>query len=377
MVRMTKTLEEIFRRYEFNKTEPETLVSLVKQAMKTGDGVRDELRRFREITEKLLKILADKKVMVILDPSKIDDLDLFKNICAVGVDGSLQPVEGFGGYWFVPTSCAMIVFDKGPNSQPEVKVSAAIEKIKEYEYYGVGGEAIFRMMTAETKAIMEWAEKHDASIRSVLFIDGPIVDPPYLADANYVKYRSEALTKCLEKNVLVIGCVKRMKARFLIEFIMKTLLSSETDKNLMSNFAWDSHMVTAIFSKLAISGSHGILSTVPVDISDTDNTHKAYRDAGILVYSTYMEKDASSRPLRLDFPMLKDHVENITEYTEKTLKAAYAWSYPGIDIPLPVFLAHNKCEVRKGCAEILYSEIITRSTSTDPFENFMNEKLKR
>jgi len=374
---MTKTLEDIFRRYEFNKTEPETLVSLVEQAMKTGDGVKDELKRFREITEKLFKILADKKVIAMLDPSKIDDLDVFKYVCAVGVDGSLQPVEGFGGYWFVPTSCAMVIFENGPNSQPEVKVSAAIEKIKEYEYYGVGGEAIFRMMTAETKAIMEWAEKHDASLRSVLFIDGPIVDPPYLTEENYVKYRCEALTKCLEKNVLVIGCVKRMKARFLIDFITKTFLSNETDKNLIGNFAWDSHLVTAIFSKLAISGSHGILSTIPVDISEMDNAHKAYRDAGILVHSTYMQKDASSRPLRLDFPILKSHVENIAEHAAKILKASYAWSYPGIDIPLPIFLAHNKCEVRKGCAEILYREIITRSTSTDPFENFMNEKLKR
>jgi len=373
---MTKTFEDIFRRYEFNKTEPETLVSLVKQAIKTGDGIREELKRFREITEKLLKILPDKKVVVSVDPSKINDLESFKDMYAVGVDGSLQPVEGFGGYWFVPTSCAMVIFKGGPSSQPEVRVSAFIEKIKEFEYFGVGSEAISRMMTAETKAIMEWAEKHDASDRSVLFIDGPIVDPPFLVEEKYVKYRCEALTKCLQKNVLVIGCVKRMKARFLIDYIIKTFLSSETDKNLIRNFAWDSHMVTAIFSKLVISSACGILSTIPVDISEIDNAHKAYRDAGIIVYSTYMQKDASSRPLRLDFPLLKDHTANVADYTETVLKAAYAWSYPGIDIPLPVFLAHNKCEVRKGCAEILYSEMITRSTSTDPFENFMNEKLK-
>jgi hypothetical protein len=374
---MTKTLEEIFRRYEFNKTEPETLVSLVKQAMRTGDGIKDELKRFKEISEKLFKIFTDKKVIVSLDPSKMSDLESFKNICAVGVDGSLQPVEGFGGYWFVPTSCAMVIFKDGPNSQPEVKVSAAIERIKESEYYGVGSEAISRMMAAETKAIMEWSENHDASVRSALFIDGPIVDPPYLVEEKYVNYRCEALTKCLQKNVLVIGCVKRMKARFLIDFITKSLLSTEIDKNLINNFTWDSHMVTAIFSKFAILGTQEILSTIPVDISEMDNAHKAYSDKGIIVYSTYMQKDPTSKPLRLDFPMLKGDIENVTKHVDKVLKATYAWSYPGIDIPLPVFLAHNKCEVRKGCAEILYSEIITRSTSMDPFENFMNEKLRR
>lgn len=368
---------ETLKRYEFNKTEPETLVSLVKQAITTGNGIKDELKRFREISEKLTRILADKKVIVSINPSEISDLESFKNICAVGVDGSLQPIEGFGGYWFVPTSCAVVIFKKGPSSQPEVKVSATIERIKESEYYGVGSEAISRMMMAETKAIMEWAEKHDASLRSTLFIDGPIVDPPYLVEEKYIKYRCEALTKCLKKKVLVIGCVKRMKARFLIDFISKAILSSEIDKNLINNFPWDSHMVTAIFSKLAISGAPEILSTIPVDISQIDDAHKAYHDAGVAVYSTYMQKDPASKPLRLDFPMLKEDLENINGQVDKVLKTTYAWSYPGIDIPLPVFLAHNKCEVRKGCAEILYNEIITRSTSTDPFENLMNEKLKR
>lgn len=367
---------ETLRRYEFNKTEPETLASLVQQAIKTGDGIKSELKRFKEISEKVFKILANKQVIKSFDPSQISDLDIFKNMYAVGVDGSLQPVEGFGGFWFVPTSCAIVTFKNGIQSQPEVNVSATIERIKEFEYYGIGSEAINRMMIAETKAIMEWAEKKETSTKSIVFIDGPIVDPPYLVEEKYVKYRCEALTKCLKKDVLFIGCVKRMKARFLIDFIAKAILSNETDKNLINNFAWDSHMVTAIFSKCIVSEITGILSTIPVDISQIDNAYKAYHDAGITVYSFYMQKDPLSRPLRLDFPLIKDQKEDIIAYAEKVLKAVYAWSYPGIDIPLPVFLAHNKCEVRKGCAEILYSEIITRSTSTDPFENLMNEKLR-
>ena len=78
------------------------------------------------------------------------------------------------------------------------------EKIKEQEYFGVTGEAITRMMIAETKAILNWAEKHDPNCPSIVFIDGPIVDPPQLVRKEYVNYRCRALQKCLEKNAIVI-----------------------------------------------------------------------------------------------------------------------------------------------------------------------------
>jgi len=373
---MPKNLEEVFKRYEFNKTEPETLAGLVHEAINVGDEVKVELKRFREITDKVLKLLENKQVILVLNPSRIDDIDSYKQMCAIGIDGSLQPLEGFGGYWFVPTSCSRILFEHGPTSEPKVTVAATIEKIKEYEHFGVGGEAIFRMMTAETKAIMNWAETHDASRKSVVFIDGPIVDPPQFTDQNYVKYRCEALSKCLAKKALVIGCVKRMKAQFFINFLAEKF-TSKVDKNLIMNFAWDSQLVTALFSKLVLSGVDGILSTTAVNTSDTDAAHKAYHDAGIDVYSFYMQKAASSRPIRLDFPVLNDTKINVKEISTKILKTTYAWSYPGIDVPLPVFLAHSKCEIRRGCAEKLYDEIITRSASTDPFENYLNEKLKR
>ncbi len=371
------SIDEVYKRYEFNKTEPETLMGLVKQAIQTGDGVKDELKRFREITEKVAKLLEKKGVFRVLDPSKIENIEFFRNVCAVGIDGSLQPIEGFGGYWFVPTSCARVTFEKGPNSATKVDVTANIEKIKEHDYYGVGGEAELRMMKSETKAIMDWAEQHDASIRSIMFIDGPIVDPPSVVDKDYVKYRCKALEKCIKKNILVIGCVKRMKASILLDFIMKNVFKNETNMDLKERFAWDLNLVTAIFTKLVVEGAKGVLSTVPICVSETDAAQKAYRDQGIIVNSLYIQKDPTGRPIRVDFPILKSCEESIEAIGEKIISTVYAWSYPGMDIPLPVFLAHNKCEVRKGCADVLYAEIITRSKSKDPFENILNEKLKR
>jgi hypothetical protein len=369
--------EDVYKRYEFNKTEPETLMGLVKQAIETGDGVKDELKRFREITQKVSKLLEKKGIFKILDPSKIDNIEFFRNVCAVGIDGSLQPIEGFGGYWFVPTSCARVTFERGPNSTTKVDVTANIEKIREHDYYGIGGEATFRMMKSETKAVMDWAEHRDASERSIMFIDGPIVDPPNEVDKDYVEYRCKALEKCIKKNVLVLGCVKRMKARLLLDFIKNDPQINEIERELIERFAWDLPLVTAIFSKLVIDGARGVLSTIPISISDMDNATKAYRDRGIILNSLYIQKDAISRPIRVDFPILKDSEESIEAKAKEIISTVYAWSYPGMDIPLPVFMAHNKCEVRKGCADVLYDEIITRSKSQDPFENLLNEKLRR
>jgi hypothetical protein len=371
------SIEDVYKKYEFNKTEPETLMGLVKQAIKTGDEVKSDLKRFKEITEKVGKLLEKKGIFRTLDPSKIENIEFFRNFPAVAIDGSLMPIEGFGGYWFVPTSCARVSFEKGPNSATKVDVTANIEKIKEHDYYGVGGEAELRMMKAETKAIMDWAEKHDASKKSIMFIDGPIIDPPNVVNKDYVEYRCKALEKSIKKNILIIGCVKRMKASILLDFIEKEILTNAIDKDLIRRFAWDLHLVTAIFTKLIIEGAKGVLSTLPICVSDMDDATKAYKDRGIIVNSLYIQKDATSRPIRTDFPILKDGEENIEAIGSKIISIVYAWSYPGIDIPLPVFLAHKKCEIRKGCADVLYDEIITRSKSNDLFENLLNEKLKR
>jgi predicted flap endonuclease-1-like 5' DNA nuclease len=74
----SSSMEDIYKKYEFNKTEPETLMGLVKQAIETGDSVKDELKRYREITEKVEKLLEKKGIFRILDPLKIENIEFLK-----------------------------------------------------------------------------------------------------------------------------------------------------------------------------------------------------------------------------------------------------------------------------------------------------------
>jgi hypothetical protein len=39
------------------------------------------------------------------------------------------------------------------------------------------------------------------------------------------------------------------------------------------------------------------------------------------------------------------------------------WILPGMDEPLPIILAHNKCNVRRGTAETIYYEIMAKALS--------------
>ena len=365
---------ETLKRYEFNKTEPETLRELVKSALKKGNLVRERMGKLKGLVEEIKEILERENLLWEIDITD-DDYALYKNICAVGIDGSFQCVGGIGGIWYTPISCARIDFEEGLGNPPKASVTAGIEDIDQHKYPNVEAEASVRMLLVETKAINEWASKVDVNKRNVIFIDGPIVDPPYYSQEKYVKYRCDTISQCIEKNILLIGCVKRVFGKPFINYVTNKLLKDDVEKNRLGQFTSDIHLISYVFTKLYFSGIKGALATSPVDVSDEDDVHKAYLKKGIRIFSVFMQRNAFSNPIRLDIPQKLDFPEDIKQMAEKAVKMTCVWSYPGYDIPLPVVLAHNKCTVRKGCAEVLYEEIITRAASPDPYDNVVRMKL--
>lgn len=365
---------EILKRYEFNKTEPETLRELVKSAVNKGNLVKERMSKLKESVEEIRKILEREGLLLEIDMSS-NDYALYKDMCAVGVDGSFQCVGGIGGIWYTPISCARIVFEDGLESQPKALVSAQIEDIDQHRYSNVEAEASVRMLLVETKAINEWVSRANLNKSNVIFVDGPIVDPPYYSEEKYVKYRCDVVSRCLEKNIILIGCVKRVFGKPFINYVTRRIIEDEYERSRLKQFTSDIHLINYVFTKLYFSSSKGTLFTFPVDVSDEDEVHKAYLKNGIQVFSIFMQQNPFSCPIRLDVPQKTDFAGDMKTLAEKAVKIVYAWSYPGYDIPLPVVLAHNKCAVRKGCAEVLYEEIITRSASPDPYDNVVKIKL--
>jgi len=373
----TVNLEEIYRRYEFNKTEPETLVGLIESVIKKSDIIKSNFRRYREIAKTVYEVLTRENFIHTVELSQNDERH--KEFYGVGIDGSFQYVGGVGGIWYLPISCSQVRFERGLGSEPTVSVAADIHDINQLEYMNVAKEAEFRMLIGETKAINEAATKIDPTRKTVIFIDGPIVDPPWVGAEKrhhqYVKDRCEAIKLCIDRNALLIGCVKRIMGSYLINYIIDKLAKSDVEKNRTKQFISDMHLITYIFTKFAFEENKGVFYTSPIDISEADPAHKLYYKEGIKVCSALMQKDHASRPIRLDIPFRSEKSEDVRYRAVEAVKTAALWSYPGQDIPLPVMLAHEKCNVRRGCAEILYAEMITRTTTHDLFDNIVKMKL--
>ncbi|MEM3612663.1 MAG: DNA double-strand break repair nuclease NurA [Candidatus Bathyarchaeia archaeon] len=370
----SQDLYETLKRYEFNKTEPETLQELIKSALKKGNLVKERMGKLKELVVDVEKILKRENLLLEINVMH-DDCAVYRDLCAVGIDGSFQCIGGIGGIWYTPISCARIIFPNGFNDSPQVSVTAGIEDIDQHKHPNVETEASIRMLLVETKALSEWASS-TSDRRSVVFIDGPIVDPPYYDENEYVKYRCDVISKCLDRDIFLIGCVKRVLGKPFINYVTNKLLKDNNEKSRLHQFTSDIHLINYVFTKEYFSGAKGVLATLPVDISEEDNVHKAYLKHGIRVFSFFMQKDAFASPIRLDIPQKLDSNTDAKSLMLEAVKTTFAWSYPGYDIPLPVVLAHNKCAVRKGCAEVLYEEILTRAASPDPFDNVVGMKLR-
>ncbi|RLI98833.1 MAG: hypothetical protein DRP00_00995 [Candidatus Aenigmatarchaeota archaeon] len=362
---------EIKKRIEFNLTEPETLIKLIEDAKNKGDKVRKDIRRLRQVSSKILGALMDQDF--ILTEDLLQNVEIEKT--AVGIDGSFQLVGGTGGTWYAPISVARVVFENGIKSKPHVDVFwAGIEEIKESDEHLPKVYAELMMLSGETKCLLNWGTKRKESI---VFIDGAIVDPPDIRKCgkDYIKDRCEAITKCLETSNL-IGCVKRPRDRFFIEFLTKTL---DNSSKYLGEFPNDLYLMAHIFARVRANGYSGTLFTKWIDVSEVNPTYKLYKEHGVYVITSFFQKDVRSKILRVDIPIEYSPSENekTTEYIfKKCIKAVDFWTYPGQDYPIPIYLAHNKCNIREGCAEVLYEEIMTRSRILNPEDHHILEWLR-
>ncbi|MEW6424675.1 MAG: DNA double-strand break repair nuclease NurA [Bacillota bacterium] len=372
---MTQSIYEILRRYEFNRTEPETLVGLVEEAVRAGEAVREEQERLRRASADLLTLLQGAGLVLDID---LEGSKHILNGCAAGVDGSHQPVGGVGGRWYVPLSCALVVFEQGIQGNPKIEVESHIEVIQEEEFRRIGTLSSKRMLEVETKAIMRWAMKGKPSL---LFIDGPIVDPPLCRDTDYIRYRCSALQECLKRKIQVIGCAKRVREAHFRKYLVSQATQKEAEKTKLNMFPSDLQLIAFVFAHYwrQCGRSNRGIYTRPIDVSEVTEVYRLYRENGLRIFSTFAQKSLGQYILRLDLPFLDTNFpdENtLLGEVAQAVRATFAWTYPDQAIPLPIFIADAKCEIRKGCAEVLYEEIMTRTRTTEPIDQIVALQLE-
>jgi hypothetical protein len=357
-------LQDALRRIQFNKTEAETLIRLVQDAASKGQKVQLENQRISRICSSILEKMIDESLIL-----KSDSLAERKSEeIAVGIDGSFFPIGGMGGLWYVPMSVARVLFEKGPDSQPKVDVyDSRIEEIQETgDTFDINLESAVRMMLGENKALLDWGARRT---KSAVFIDGPIVDPPSYQNRQFVDLRVSSVKTALE-TCLVLGCVKKNRDRFMRDHLVaKGVIKAEWREIFPS----DQHLFLYLFTKMREQGELGPLFTGPVVLSDACTRWRAYemyRKAGLEVVAMFFQNEPTTEVLRIDLAIECEDANSHIDLKQKSLDAisnVVSWSYPSLGTPLPVQLAHEKCQVRQGCAETLFDEIMSHGKASDRF----------
>ncbi|BDC18394.1 DNA double-strand break repair nuclease NurA [Acidianus sp. HS-5] len=247
-----------------------------------------------------------------------------------------------------------ILENEGKKIPPDVKEDVKLED----NYYGedkVSKDAILLMLTLETEILSSCSDC------DIIFIDGPIIDPPtYDENDEDLKRFHEARKLVISNNDKIIGIVKRFAQRFLI-----SKLINEGYAQLIE--ARESYVVQSLFYKLRqkledyknprflgwISWNDIFSSKYTTDLAGLG---KAYVKYNVKMYSGYFQENAISPVARID--VLKPDNE----------KLAYiaTWSYQGInEVTILNKLADDISNVSKAEAEA-YLKLLVSARKTLP-----------
>jgi hypothetical protein len=110
-----------------------------------------------------------------------------------------------------------------------------------------------------------------------------------------------------------------------------------------------------------------MLETIPIKITEPKELIDEYKKFGIKqVYRIYLTIHGRGTILGVEY--FAEEEESV-EIGAKICSAIRAWGIPGIKIPLPVLAAHRRCNIKRGSAEYLYRELLTRALSCEEGAN--------
>jgi len=386
-----RQLKRLRRIIEFRKTDPEILKELVSQAHERSKELNETFEVLKQISLRLVDILERRKY---LRRIFITDEERAKIIskCVLSVDGSSQVVGGLGGRFYIMLSSVLVTLPNGLLSS-SIKVKHPGVFVIPYttsNSENVKPVAEDLMFILETFALQEATDPECCSTEPILFIDGPIIDPPRpLTDESrqvtkellpseessdvteliirYHEYRAEVVRSLLDRGVVVVGFVKRSKSDRLLKAAVSAI---DEAKELCESFSSDEELARSIFVILGhVEDKNTLYYTKPSELVGYDNElYENYLNAGIKIYYTYTHAIAKkySRPFRLELAVTRDLDEDsIQRLMENVLKVTNAFTLPGYEISLPVIFAHNKCSIRRGAAEVIYREIMSRASSIE------------
>lgn len=281
------------------------------------------------------------------------DENITNNYVACSIDGSKYEIDLAD----ITLIIAKAVKVKGRKNNKKEIPSQITEDLKIIEnYYDknvISNKSILFMLSLETK-LLETCEDCD-----VIFIDGPIIDPPtyYEEDAEingimslsrFVLYRSLVIRKLIDLNKIIIGIVKNYSHRLLIKELVRqgySVLRNARENYLISNIIYKYRIEKEEISKPIFLGWINWDSLIEEElIDDLKGISKAYKEYkknldDFSIYSCYYQYNITSPISRID-------IISKEEPKQDALKYIYDWSIPQAkEITLLNKLADNISEI--------------------------------
>lgn len=367
---------------DFNKLEPEALTSLVSQSLEQSTMMKQESAKYKKNAKTVLDCMNSKNLLHKIDLSR-ENLQSYASVFTDAVDGSMQKYPKPDGNWLYFYSVARIRYRSGYESDVEVSVTPTIKTINQIEPKSAAAEAEEFMINMETEALKIAIQSRNANDGGLVFLDGPIIDPPLHGSKSYVQRRTFAIKEAFSRNIMVIGIVKRIMGNLFTDHY-KSYFSNQ-EKTEFENLMSDKNLAVHVLTDYLRSDKEYVAYTEPIIMADGTpggsigekgkQIATSYREEGVDIITFLMANGYVTSPIRVDIGIPSNSNVNAMELVQKAIRYVIQWAAPGRHLPVPVILAHEKCNIRQGAAEILYTEFITGSKSNDEDENIIQMKM--
>lgn len=372
-----KILKKKLNKLEFDKTKSELLIAFIDKSGEAGIELKMHLNEVMKCSFDIRNDIKDQFKLYEIN----NDYNLhLKSMEVVAIDGSSNIGGQLSGKFVCLYSVARIhlIIDDLNNIIPSEYYWGDLEIIDSLDDIKIKQELETRMLQRETEAYEDSIDLFNpiSDKPKIIFVDGPIIDPPTYKDIKYIKFRCTAIKKVINKNIFLMGCVKRIYGNKFCNYV-KELITDVDLQNKISLYLNDNFLISSIFADYRKQRKyHGSLITNFYESKYiSDETGGKYLTNGIRIKSLFFQYSTKHKLIRIDIPFLKDFDGNLSEIYELIKKNLVEWSYPGIDVPYPVYLAHEFSKVRNGCAQKIYDDIISRNLSNKPIGQLLVNML--
>jgi hypothetical protein len=378
-------------------------LGLVTQAEKAGEENYKTISKKKEVIRENIEFFKN----LIVRKKSLDKNDLIHKPL-ISIDGSNQQINSVGQIIYVPISIAR-VYLQSPLFDVKLKNTPYFEKIRILDedghakvqknenfvkFYGQIKEDIkkvessvqsninFLMLKYEAEAIniiADELENNAIEKPSLIFLDGPLIDPPFNSLVSLVRLRCTAYRRLMNLGVSIIGITKRIFQNSYLKHLKKINSGNLKIIKDLNYFFNDFDLMNSIFNfeRFNLPLRSNYFNTGKLSLPINSNAKKEwlrYKNEGIDFDSTFFINALGRRVIKIDM-LVPEDIQNKIEMYDKIIDAISRLTYPRFSIPLPVYFAHEYANIKIETVELMKKIILSKTASKDPLMLITNPPI--